>query len=88
MFDRFPIETGIEQTATSHANASKGAGVRSVDTGFDTRPVTATVSPAPAPAPAAVETGFGDLNGRGCTTWLEHEIDEPIAKAAEREPKA
>jgi P4 family phage/plasmid primase-like protien len=31
-----------------------------VDTGFDTTPVTATVSPAP--APSTVETGFGDLS--------------------------
>jgi AAA domain len=34
-----------------------------IDTGFDTTPVTATVSPALAPAPATVETGFGDLGG-------------------------
>ena len=51
----------------------------SVDTGFDTTPVTATVSPALAPAPATVETGFGDLDGtpapssrprRRSTRWL------------------
>ena len=58
------VETGIEETATSHANASKGAAAAaSVDTGFDTTPVTATVSPALAPAPETVETGFGDLGG-------------------------
>jgi hypothetical protein len=34
----------------------------SVDTGFDTTPVTVTVSPAP--APATVDTGFDDLAGR------------------------
>jgi hypothetical protein len=35
------------------------AALSAADTGFDTTPVTATVSPAP--APATVETGFGDL---------------------------
>jgi hypothetical protein len=34
-----------------------------LDTGFDTTPVTATVSPALAPAPATVETGFDHLGG-------------------------
>ena len=56
------VETGIEETATSHAYASKGAAAAaSVETDFDTTPVTARVSPALAPAPAAVETGFGEL---------------------------
>jgi hypothetical protein len=56
------VETGIEETATSHANASKGAAAAaSVDASFDNAPVTATVSPASDPAPATVETGLGDL---------------------------
>ena len=43
-----------------HPNEAAAAPA-SVDTGFDTTPVTATVNPAP--APAAVETGFGELDG-------------------------
>jgi hypothetical protein len=82
MFDRFPIETGIEEAAPSHGAApgqdchDAAASLASVDTAFDTT----SVSPALAP----VDTGFGDLGA-----WLEHEIDELIdAKAAEREPRA
>jgi hypothetical protein len=57
------VETGIEETATSHAYASKGAAAAaSVETDFDTPFVTATVNPASAPAPAAVETGFDELD--------------------------
>jgi len=47
-------------------NPNEAAAARaSVDTGFDTTPVTATVSPAPASTRAStkVETGFGDLGG-------------------------
>src|SRR5258708_12245007 len=47
MFDADPIEAA--------------AAPASVDTGFDTAPVTATVNQAPAPAPGTVETGFGGL---------------------------
>jgi hypothetical protein len=39
------------------------ASLPSVDTGLDTTPFIATVSPALAPAPATVETGFDDLHG-------------------------
>jgi hypothetical protein len=53
------IETDIEETATSHAYASKGAAAgASVETDFDTTPVTARVSPALAP----VETGLDELD--------------------------
>jgi len=69
MFDHFPIETGIEETASKGAAAAAA-----VDTGFDTTPVTATVSPALAPAPETVDTGFGDL---GVTT-------APVQPAAPR----
>src|ERR1700730_7126035 len=46
--------------ADSNAAAAAPA---SVDTAFDTAPVTATVNPAPAAPPATVETGFDDLCG-------------------------
>lgn len=50
--------------ATSDANEAAET-LTSVATGFDTTPVTATVSPAQGPivAPERVETGFGDVSG-------------------------
>jgi hypothetical protein len=56
------------------------AATASVDTGFDTTPVAATVSPALAPAPGTVDTGFDDpgvqlrrssRQRQGRTQWLE-----------------
>jgi len=47
------IDTGLEEAAAYVANASKGAAAAaSVDTGFDTTLVTATVSPALPPRAA------------------------------------
>jgi hypothetical protein len=46
-------------------NPNEAAAPASVDTGFDTVSVTATVNPVPAPtpSPSTVETGFDDLEG-------------------------
>jgi hypothetical protein len=61
------VETGIEEAAAYLANDADpnkaAAAPASVDIGFDTTPVTATVNPAPAPESTTVETGFADLDG-------------------------
>jgi hypothetical protein len=63
----------------------------SVDTGFDTTPVTATVSPAPPPAQATVETGFDDLEGipapdTGEPEDLEVDLDARVAALLPNKP--
>jgi hypothetical protein len=59
---------------------------RPIDTGFDTAPVTATVSPAPDPAPATVESGLGDLSGTPAPAQRAAPTVNTAADAGEDDP--
>src|SRR5882757_6829613 len=57
----------------------------SVDTGFDTTSVTATVNPSPVPGPATGNTGFGDLDGTLAPIQQAAPTVNTVADTEERE---